>query len=126
MKVKFTDDAKKYITVAELPKVREMIRDLRKNTYINLYASIMAKAAADGYGCFEVLKTEAEVAKSSEKGSGYFNDSTVDVWVKAYTFNRHYGFFVIGFYLSDARQYDGDNTEAILSRMCIERYAREK
>ena len=126
MKVIFTDEAKRYITVAELPKARKMIRDLRKNTYIDLYACIMAKAAAGGNECFEVLKTEAEVAKNNKKGSGYFNDSTVDVQVKAYTFNRYYGFFVISFYLSDARQYDGDNTEAILSRMYVERYAKEK
>ncbi len=126
MKVKFTDDAKQFITVAELPKVRKMIRDLRKNTYINLYASIMAKVAAGGYGCFEVLKTEAEIAKNSEKGSGYFNDSTVDVWVKAYTFNRYFGFYIIGFFLSDVQQYDGDNTEEILSRCYIRRFTEEK
>lgn len=127
MKVKFTDAAKQIVTVAELPKVREMINDLKEDTELNYYIQIMAKIAAGGY-CgseFEILKAEAEVSKNKD-GVGYFADNNLDVWVRAYVFDSFCGFYVLGFYLSDCWQYSGDNTEEIMQRMYIRRFAEDR
>lgn len=127
MKVKFTDEAKSFITVAELPKVREIIRDLKEDDGLEDYINIIARAATGGIGFdrFEIFKAEAEIAKNKE-GVGYFTDNDLDVWVNAYAFNSYCGFYILGFYLSDAWQYNGDNTEEILSRCYIRRFKEEK
>ena len=78
MKVKFTNRAKRIVTVAELPKVKEMINDLKEDTGLIDYVNLMAKIATGENASFEVLKAEAEVAKNSQ-GVGYFADNDLDV-----------------------------------------------
>ena len=124
MKVKFTNRAKRIVTVAELPKVKEMINDLKEDTGLIDYVNLMAMIATGENASFEVLKAEAEVAKNSQ-GVGYFADNDLDVWVNAYAFHLVYGFCSLGFYLSNAWQYDGDNGDEIKKRMYFKHYSRD-
>lgn len=125
MKVKFSDRAKKIVTVAELPKVKEMINDLKEDTGLKDYVIYAARIATGTNADFEVLKAEAEVAKNSQ-GVGYFSESELDVWVRAYAYNSTYGFCELGFYLSDIWQICDISNDEIKERMFIWHFTRKQ
>ena len=58
MKIKFTADAKKYITVAEMPHVRRIIDEMREDDSLKDYAEMAARVASGNNDSFEILKAE--------------------------------------------------------------------
>ena len=66
MKIKFTSEQKKFITVAELPEVNKIIAYMREDTGLKDYAETAARIASRD-NCNEILKAEAEIARKRSK-----------------------------------------------------------
>ena len=122
MKVAFTEEMKKYVSVAEAPYARQIIKDLKEDTGLKGYAEMAARLAG-GQDSYEILKATAEICKNARVYDAY-GDGTgkLDVWLKVYAFNPHKGFFSIGVCLTDIWAVDGENSEEIKSRMYISHY----
>lgn len=127
MKVKFTAEAKKYITVAEMPHVRRIIDEMREDDSLKDYAGMAARVASGSNDYFEILKTEAEISKNCRAHDNFHEGSgNLDIWLTIYAFNAYKGFYNIGVYLSDLWQLTGDNGEEIRSHMYIAEYVKPR
>ena len=125
MKVKLTQEYKKYITVAEMPMVREIIADFKEDeSTIEEYAEMAIRAAYDGNAYnIEILKASASIAKNQRAWNAYSNNSeTLDVWIEATAYVNGDEFIMIGAYLSDIWQIDGDNNKEIAEHIYIRRF----
>lgn len=129
MKVKFTAEAKKIVTVAEVPEVKKIIAYMKENETaesLKDYAAMAARVASKNGYAFEILKAEAEIAKNCRAFDNYHEGSgNLDIWLTVYAFSPLNGFYNIGVYLSDIWQLSGDNAEEIKSHMYIEEYTRK-
>ena len=95
MKVKLTEEAKNYISVAEMPAVKQIIKDMRDDDNIIGYAQAAARVAS-GWSSFEILKTEASIAKNCRVWNQYGeNTGNLDVWLDIYAFDSYAGFYEI-------------------------------
>lgn len=74
MKIKFTNEAKQIITVAELPAVKTLIAEMRDDEGMKDYAATAAQIAARD-GSNEILKAEAEITKNQRIFNRYSEDS---------------------------------------------------
>lgn len=124
MKVKFTTEAKRYITIEEANKAHKIIEEMKEDKGIKDYAQ-MAAILAGGSGEYDILKVEAEISKNSN-AFDYYGDGTgnLDIWLNIYAFNYFTGFFVIGAYLSDIWSIADDNKDEIRERMYIKHYKK--
>lgn len=127
MKVKFTEDAKRFISVSELPAVKKVIAEMKEDGEIKGYSEIAARVASGYNGNFEILKADAQIAKNARIYDAYGEGSgEIDVWLDIYAFDDYSGFYEIGAYLTDIWAVTGDNTEEIRNHMYINKYSREK
>lgn len=125
MKVKFTAETKKFVTVAEVPQVKKIIEEMREDDGLKDYAEMAARVASRSNESFEILKAEAEIAKNRRAFDNYGEGSgTLDIWIEAYAFNSYKGFYNIGIYLTDVWNISGDNKEEIRNHMYIEEYRK--
>lgn len=126
MKIKFTAEQKKYITVAELPEVKKIIAEMKEDTGLKEYAEIAARIASRD-NSVEILKAEAEIAKNQRVFNRYTDESgNLDIWLTVYAFNSYKGFYTIGAYLSDIWESTGDNTEELRGYMYIREFIEKK
>ena len=125
MKVKFTAEAKKYITVAEMPHVRRIIDEMREDDSLKDYAEMAARVASRDWNDFEILKADAEISRNCRAHDNYHEGSgNLDIWLTIYAYDPYQGFYNIGVYLSDIWQLTGDNSEEIRSHMYIAEYVK--
>ena len=125
MKVKLTQESKKYITVAEMPTVREIISDMKEDSSaIEEYAKMAIRAVYDGKAYnIETLKASASIAKNCRAWNAYSDHSeNLDIWIEATSYVNCDEFIIIGAYLSDIWQVSGDNQKEIASNMYIRRF----
>ena len=129
MKVQLTQEYKKYITVAEMPTVREIIGDMKEDSStVEEYAEMAIQAAYDGraYG-IEVMKASAKISKNCRVWNAYNDHSeTLDIWIEATAYVNCNEFIMIGAYLSDIWQISSDNRKEIASNMYIRRFTEKK
>ena len=98
MKVVFTKEQKRYITVAQLPAVKRMIADLKSEYDMNDFAP-MAVRIASGTNGGKIFEASAEIAKNCRIYNMYFEGSEdLDVWLTIYALTDN-GFYEIGAYL---------------------------
>ena len=121
MKVNFTDDSKRVITIADVPTAKEIINSLKEEDIKELART--ASNIAGGCDTYEILKAEAEIAKNS-RIYNYYNDNsnTLDVWLEIYAYSEYKGFYNIGVYLSDLWSLDGENSKEIKRHMFLRVY----
>ncbi len=127
MQVTLTANSKKIITVAEMPKVKEIIRYFaeEEGEDIKYYANMAAHVAAGTNLNGEILKTTAEIMKNCRADDSIIEGSgDLDVWLTVYTYDSYYGFYEIGCYISDLWQVTGDNNEEIRSHMYINAFTK--
>ena len=121
MKVAITNEAKQYLTLAEMPKVRQIIDDCKADeTSVKEYAN-MAAALVYEFGGYKILEATAEIVRHN--GYEYSDtNSGIDVWVNFIAYN--FDFFVMGgIFLSDIWQIGNyDINKEIKERMYIKRY----
>ncbi|MCM1329348.1 MAG: hypothetical protein NC253_07885 [Ruminococcus sp.] len=127
MKVTITKEAKQYLTLAEMSKVREIIAACKADeSTVKEYASIAANFICERPYCNKILEATAEIVRHN--GYEYSDtNSGIDVWVNFTAYSDLNYFVVGGIYLSDIWQIGNeDEHEAIKSRMYISRYLPNK
>ena len=68
------------------------------------------------------MKIEAEIAKNQRIHNYYGNNEDsgdLDIWLRILAYDKYFGFYDIGAYLSDIWSADGKNSEEIRSHMFI-------
>ncbi len=124
MKVKITEDSKKILTLDLMPKVREIIRDMREDDYMTEYCQRAVRLVSP-WSDAEILKADASIMKNSRVWDYYSNGSKdLDIWIECYGFVPLEGFYRIGFYLSDIWELGNDNKEEIKSHFYIDAYKK--
>jgi hypothetical protein len=130
MKVKITAASKRIITIAEMPKVQEIIKYFQEEdeTPINDYARWAANIVTKHTLCNpEILKATAEITKNARANDSILEGSgNLDVWFEFYIFDKYAGFYEIGAYLTDIWQATDENNEYIKSHMYINAYTKNK
>ena len=125
MKVKLTQEFKKYITVAMMPTAREVIACMKEDDgTVEGYAEIAINAAYDGraFG-IEILKASAEIAGNRNVLNLYNDHSAdLDIWIDVIAYVNCEEFIKLGAYLSDIWQIDNSNKKEIASHMYIKRF----
>lgn len=125
MKVQFKE-AKKYITVAEMPTVRQIIEDLKNDeTSVKEYAEMAVRAITQN-NVVTVLDASAEIAKNDRVWNRYTDDSGhLDVWI---TFTAMVGtigldgFVMGGACLSDIWDLRGWDDRETVSHMYVRQF----
>ena len=127
MKVKITANSKKILTVAEMPKVNEIIKYFQEEdeTPINEYARTAARVVVNNACSLEILKATAEISKNARADNSIIEGSgNLDVWLEFYAFDKYAGFYEIGAYITDLWGASSDNNEYIKSHMYINAYTK--
>ena len=123
MKVKITSESKKWMTIAELPIARQIIAEMKDDDDAEAYVQMAARLASGIPGeRFEVLKVDAEIARS--KAWNVFSDDSgnLDIYIRAYAFSSYAGFYDIGFYISSMWKLSDENRDEIKAEMFINEY----
>lgn len=124
MKVAITKEAKRILSVAEMPAVQRMIKEMREDTGLMDYAGMAARVAA-GTNVVRVLEASAEIAKNCRVWNAYHEESAdLDVWMRVTAYTDK-GFVMVGAYLTDIWQI-GNNNEEIRSHMYIRLFREVK
>lgn len=129
MKVQITKDAKKWLTVAEMPTVRQLQKDFASggdwDTNLNETVKMLARNLSFD-SVEEIYTATAQIAKN-QRIENYYNENSgdLDIWIEA-TYKTYDEFFVVGAYLSDIWLSDGtpETKELIKSRAYIQEYKR--
>lgn len=140
MKVRITNEAKKWLTLAEAPLARSIIDDFKNpDMYGNERAEDLLSRAAAAYleatgqnqfsklGYVErVLEAKAEIATNQRIHPNVFNAGRLDVYIHG-TVELSRGFLIIGAYISDI--WELGNSEAarnLANHVFVRRFAECK
>lgn len=126
MKVVISDDMKKFITLAEMPAVRAVIKYMREDTSTARdYAQMAAKVAS---GCYvvKIFEACAELDKNQRIDDAFDNGTgQFDVWIK-FTALCDECIVMGGVYLTDLWLLKDDNADEIRRHMYIRKFAEVK
>lgn len=129
MRVQFTSEMKKVVTVAEMPAVRKVIEYMKEDEWTAKDYAESAAQIASGCNTVKVLEASAEIAGNCRINDWYDNGSSkFDVWVE-YTavINSGFGGIIMGgAYVTDICSLTGDNAEEIRSHMYIRKFTEVK
>lgn len=83
MKVTMKKEAKRYITVAEMPDVRAIIEYQKEDTNTAAdYAEMAAQVIGGGHCSVQILEAKAEICKNCRAKNNYTETSgDLDVWI---------------------------------------------
>lgn len=129
MKVQMKD-ARAYVTVAEMPTVRQMINDFKADTSTAAeYAEMAVRAITHG-NVTKILDASAEISGNIRVWNHYTENSEhLDVWIKFTAMigiNGLDGFVMGGAYLSDIWELTGLDDSEIVSRMYVRQFKEVK
>ena len=124
MKIRITNEAKQWMTLAEAPEAKKIIEQYKEYDKESTmwYAEAAARVASGENAGWEILKQVFEIAGNS-RANGYYS-GRLDIWMECYVFNSYEGFYAIGAYVSDLEQLASDNREEIKSHMWIRAYKK--
>ena len=124
MKIVITETMKRVLTVAEMPAAKALQKQFKSETF--QWEAEHAALIASQLKTNNVLKIEAEIAKNQRIHNYYGNESEesgdLDVWLHILAYDKYFGFYDIGAYLSDIWSANGDNSEEIRSHMYIQEF----
>ena len=126
MKVQFTSEMKKVVTVAEMPAVNKVIEAMKDDeSTVKEYAEMAARIAS-GCNTVKVLEASARIAANGRVWDAIVEGSWVfDAWVEFTAFTGN-GFVMGGAYLTDLWKYTCDNREETLQHMFIRKFTETK
>ena len=131
MKIQFTKDVQRIITVSEMPAVRKIIKDFREgDDKVEEYAD-MAACLIAGCGCsVHTIEAKAEIAKNCRVWNAYSDESEqLDIWITftAVVNGMETMVLMVGAYLTDIWQIgDPENNETIKQHMYIRKFVEVK
>lgn len=124
MKVNLTAEMKKFITVAEMPAVKKVMRCANEEecTATDL-ARVAARLVFDDNGA-KVIEATARIAKNQRVWDAFDEETRhIDIWVEFTAFSEYRSSFIIaGVYLTDLWQLTTDNADEIKSHMYIRQF----
>lgn len=128
MTVKITKEAKKWLTVAQMPIVRQIIASLKEDEITAADAAKQAASIIFGYSeGVKIFEATAEIAGNRRINNYYTTDSgTLDIWINFSIFDSYKGFVTGGAYLSDIWQQGAIDEEELRSRMFLQVYKPTK
>lgn len=128
MTVKITKEAKKWLTVAQMPIVHEIIANMKEDETTAAEAAKQAASIIFGYSeGVKVFEATAEIAGNQRINNYYTTDSgTLDIWINFSVFDEYQGFVTGGAYLSDVWQQGAIDEEELKSRMFLKVYKSTK
>lgn len=129
MKVQFTNEMKKVVTVAEMPAVRKVIEYMKEDYWSAKDYAERAARIASGCNSVKVLEASAMIAGNRRIHDWYDNGSAqFDVWIKytAVIDNGFKGIIMGGAYVTDIHAATGNNNEELRSHMYIRRFYEAK
>lgn len=124
MKISITAEAKKIITIAEMPAVHKVIEALKEEATAKDYAEMAARIAS-GRNIVKVLEAKAEIAKNCRVVDRICEDSAqFDVWVTftAIIEDGFEGIIMGGAYLTDLWDYSAENADETRDHMFIRKF----
>lgn len=130
MKIKVDEEAKKILTLSDMPIVKQIIKDFKTNEDD---LSWELETLKNIFGATEIIKSEARISKNC-RVYNYFNENSnnIDIWIDA-TFYENYSsenkggvFYIVGAYLTDIYQSTGENWKELQSRMYIRKFLEIK
>ena len=137
MKIEITKEAKRWLTVAEMPEVRQLQADF-KDEKINEIATTLAYIVIHEGSLYELISAKAEIAGNG-RIHGYYNETSgcLDIWIEAkftaFVYEKKNDksvskFFIAGAYLSDIWKADGtdETREEILSHAYIREFIEKE
>ena len=111
------------LTLADMPKVREIQKQMKEDGNLLDYLTSAARVAANGNFNFSVYDAHAYFAKNSRVSDYYTHDSgNLDIWLEGLAFDPFAGAYMIGVYLSDVYNITGGNNSEIKEHMFIREY----
>ena len=129
MKIAITADAKRFITIADMPAVRKVIESFKDDSWtVKEYAEQAARIASDN-NIVNVLECGAEIAGNRRVWDRFDNGTAhFDVWVTftAIIDNGFGGIIMGGAYISDIWDATNYNHDEVRSHMYIRRFAETK
>lgn len=124
MKVQFTADMKRIVTVAEMPAVKKVMRCANEDecTATDL-ARVAARLVFDDNAAM-IIEARARIAKNQRVWDAFDEETRdIDVWIEFTAFSEYRSSFIIaGVYLTDLWQLTKDNADEIKSHMYIRRF----
>ena len=124
MKVQFTADMKRIVTVAEMPAVKKVMRCANEDecTATDL-ARVAARLVFDDNAAM-IIEARARIAKNQRVWDAFDEETRdIDVWIEFTAFSEYRSSFIIaGVYLTDLWQLTTDNADEIKSHMYIRRF----
>lgn len=125
MKVKITENSKRWLYAYQLPAARKIVEEMKEETNPETYYRMAARVASGSNAEFEIFNAKAEIAGNCRVQNAFDSDSgNLDVWITFYAFNDYDGFFKIGVYLTDIWKISGENNSEIAEHMYIVPYKR--
>ncbi len=122
MKVQFTADMKRVITIAEMPAVRKVIDVVKLDAWTAKEWAKMAAEIVCHHSHVKVLEASAEIAKNCRVCDVYTEGSAdIDVWIRFTAFVGD-GFVRGGVYMSDLWEVNDDNREQLINHMFIRQF----
>lgn len=126
MKVAFTNEMKKVVTVAEMHAVRKVIEYMNEDEWTAKEYAGMAARIASGCNTVKVLEASARIAANRRAWNAFADGSDrFDVWVEFTAFTDD-GFVMGGTYITDLWCYTTDNRDEIRSHMYIRKFTETK
>ena len=134
MKVKITEETRRWLTLAELPEAKKIIADMKNDEssaaeYLKTAAACWLRNSEKANRADDVIKVlyaEAEISGNSRIWNRYDDESgRLDVWIDG-TAETFYGFLKIGFYLSDVWELGPDDVNRAFPEKTYARYFLEK
>ena len=124
MKVNLTAEMKKFITVAEMPAVKKVMRCANEDecTATDL-ARVAARLVFDDNAAM-IIEATARIAKNQRVWDAFDEETRhIDIWVEFTAFSEYRSSFIIaGVYLTDLWNLTSDNAAEIKSRMYIRQF----
>ena len=128
MKVNLAAETKKFITVAEMPAVKKVMRCANEDEYTATdWARVAARLVFDDNAAM-IIEARARIAKNHRVWDAFDAETRdIDVWIEFTAFSEYRSSFIIaGVYLSDLWQLTRDNADEIKSHMYIRRFKEVK
>lgn len=122
MKIKITSETKQWLTLAELPYAQNIIESYKDWTKddVEWYAQLASRIASGANVCFQILKTDFEIAGNGRIWDNYETGSgRLDIWMNVYAYSPYVGFYDFGCYISDIDNSTGENGDEIRNHMYI-------
>lgn len=128
MTVKITKEAKQWLTVAQMPIVKEMIKDFKEDETTATEAAQYAAGIIFGNSAnTKIFEASAEIAGNASIYNYYSENSEhLDIWINFSIFNENKGFVTGGAYLSDLWQSGAIPADELKSRMFLQIYKPTK